>query len=122
MIWPLNFKKLGQNFRWFFCRFGDQKDISKLTNPYVLTRGETSSVKTSNISGVRCLETGITEVRLNVDAEAMEKDKMKTFVEEVRNTGLMLREPREYYPNNPFYGNEATAQGARIKPWEIVDE
>ena len=80
------------------------------------------SVKPSNVSGVRCLETGITEVRLNVDAEAMEKDKMKTFVEEVRNTGLMLREPREYYPNNPFYGNEATNKGARIKPWEIVDE
>ena len=94
----------------------------KLTDPQVFARGGTSIVKTSNISGVRCLETGITEVRLNVDAEAMEKDKMKTFVEEVRNTGLMLREPREYYPNNPFYGNEATSQGARIKPWEIVDE
>jgi hypothetical protein len=52
----------------------------------------------------------------------MEKDKMKTFVEEVKNTGLILREPREYYPNNPFYGIEATAKGAKIKPWEIVDE
>ena len=52
----------------------------------------------------------------------MEKEKMKTFVTEVRNTGLILSEPKEFYPNNPFHGVSTTRYQASIKPWEIVDE
>ena len=74
------------------------------------------------ILGVRCLETGITEVCLLVDKDSMEKEKMKTFVQEVRNTGLILKEPDQFKPNNPFQGILATQYKNRIKPWEIVDE
>merc|ERR1712212_1043363 len=70
------------------------------------------------VLGVRCLETGITEVCLLVDNDSMEKEKMKTFIQEVRNTGLILKEPDQFTPNNPFKGLISAKYQTRIKPWE----
>ena len=74
------------------------------------------------ISGQRCLETGITEVELLLEKEALEKDKMKIFIQSIKETGLSLQEPSQFQPNNPFYKVHTMRYQTRIKPWEIVDE
>ena len=72
--------------------------------------------------GQRCLETGITEVELLLDKEALEKDKMKTFIQSIKETGLSLQEPRQFQPNNPFYKVHTGRYKTHIKPWEVVEE
>ena len=74
------------------------------------------------VIGQRCLETGITEVALLVDKKDQEKDKIKTFTEAIRQTGLVLKEAEQFEPNNRFGGIASGRYQARIKPWEIVDE
>ena len=74
------------------------------------------------LPGQRCLETGIYEVELLIDKEALEKDKMKTFVGSIKETGLALQEPNQFQPNNPFHGVHTGRYHTRIKPWEIVDQ
>jgi len=74
------------------------------------------------VIGQRCLETGITEVELLLEKEALEKDKMKTFIRSIKETGLSLQEPSQFQPNNPFYKVHTMRYHTRIKPWEIADE
>ena len=73
--------------------------------------------------GQRALETGITEVSLQLRPEDMKKERMRTFVESIQNTGLLLEEPAQYKPNNPHHTKEREGKGTpSIKPWTIVDE
>ena len=73
--------------------------------------------------GQRALETGITEVSLQLRPEDMKKERMRTFVESIQNTGLLLEEPAQYRPNNPHHTKEREGKGTpSIKPWTIVDE
>ncbi len=75
------------------------------------------------ISGQRCLETGVTEVNLQLTAEDMKKERMRTFVESIQNTGLLLQEPEQYKPYNPYYIRDRDGKGkVPLKPWTIVDE
>ena len=75
-------------------------------------------------AGQRCLETGITEVNLQLTAEDMKKERMKTFVESIRNTGLILEEPEQYKPYNPHYihNRDLKMKNVPVKPWTIIDE
>ena len=53
----------------------------------------------------------------------MKKERMRTFVESIQNTGLLLEEPAQYKPNNPHHTKEREGKGTpSIKPWTIVDE
>ena len=74
--------------------------------------------------GQRCLETGVTEVSLQITPEDMKKVRMKTFVESIQDTGLMLQEPDQYQPYNPHLAIRPSdsAKGVPVKPWTIIDE
>ena len=77
--------------------------------------------------GQRCLETGVTEVSLLLRPEDMKKERMNTFIQSIQNTGLVLKEPDQYKPHNPFqvgaYHQKALqGKGPPVKPWSIVEE
>ena len=57
-------------------------------------------------------------------AEDMKKERMKTFVESIRNTGLILEEPEQYKPDNPYYiqKGDLKMKYVPVKPWTIIDE
>ena len=61
-------------------------------------------------------------MELLIDKEVLEKDKMKSFVSSIKQTGLSLQEPHQFQPNNPFKGVHTGRYQTRIKPWEIVDQ
>lgn len=71
--------------------------------------------------GQRCLETGLHEVYLAIDPESMEKEKMRTFLEAIKGSGIVLRERSQYLQYEPFrhLGGYKIKQ---VKPWEIIDE
>ena len=54
----------------------------------------------------------------------MKKERMKTFVESIRNTGLILEEPEQYKPYNPHYihNRDLKMKNVPVKPWTIIDE
>ena len=72
-----------------------------------------------DFSGQRCLETGISHVKLLVDEKSMEKGKMKIFVEAIKNSGLNLNEGEQFEPNNPFENLSFSRYETNIKPWEV---
>ena len=77
--------------------------------------------------GQRCLETGVTEVSLLLRPEDMKKERMNTFIQSIQNTGLVLKEPDQYKPHNPYhvgaYHQKALqGKGPPVKPWSIVEE
>ena len=57
----------------------------------------------------------------------MKKERMTTFIQSIQNTGLVLKEPDQYKPHNPFqvgaYHQKALqGKGPPVKPWSIVEE
>ena len=72
--------------------------------------------------GQRCLETGVTEVNLQLRPEDMKKERMQTFIESIKNTGLLLEEPDQYKPYNPYYTKDREGKGVPVKPWTIIDD
>ena len=75
------------------------------------------------IIGQRCLETGITEVHLQVRPEDMKKERMRTFVESIQHTGLFLSESEQYKPYNPHSMSPTDGKKCPpVKPWSIIDE
>ena len=72
--------------------------------------------------GQRCLETGIYHVKLLIDEKELEKDKMKTFIDTIKGTGLNLKEGNQFQPNDPFRNLKFSKFKTHIKPWEVVDE
>ena len=59
---------------------------------------------------------------LQITAEDLMKERMHTFVESIRNTGLILEEPEQYEPFNP-HGHMPEDKGVPpVKPWTIIDE
>ena len=74
------------------------------------------------IPGQRCLETGVTEVNLQLRPEDMKKERMQTFIESIQNTVLLLEEPEQYKPYNPYYTKDREGKGVPVKPWSIIDE
>ena len=92
---------------------------------FLYSNTDLSAVKiVGKVLGQRCLETGISHVKLLVDEKAMEKDKMKIFIEAIRNTGLNLEEGEQFKPNHPFGSTNLmnSRSETKIKPWEVVDE
>ncbi len=73
-------------------------------------------------TGQRCLETGVTEVTLLHNTDNQENEKMRMFIESIKETGLLLKEPPQFTPNNPFYGVLMLKNQAKIRPWEIPDD
>ena len=92
---------------------------------FLYSNTDLSAVKiVGKVLGQRCLETGISHVKLLVDEKVMEKDKMKIFVEAIKNTGLNLEEGEQFQANHPFGSTNLmnSRSVTKIKPWEIVDE
>merc|ERR1711973_782629 len=74
------------------------------------------------VVGQRCLETGITEVTLQIEPKDLEKDRMANFVQAIKDTGLILEEPDQYKPLNPHADLHDVSKVPPAKPWEIVDQ
>ena len=74
------------------------------------------------VVGKRCLETGISEVTLQLKDDDLTKDRMANFVEAIKATGLILEEPDQYQPFNPHADLHDVAKVPPVKPWEIVDK
>ena len=70
----------------------------------------------------RCLETGVSEVLLQVSEEDKEKEKMKKFISVIEESGLSLSEPEVYQPTNPHVSNFRKIQHRKIKPWTILEQ
>ena len=58
----------------------------------------------------RCLETGVSEVFLQVSEEDREKEKMVKFIDVIEQSGLSLSEPDMYVPTNPHIANHRKIQ------------
>lgn len=74
------------------------------------------------VLGQRCLETGISNVTVLIEAEELKREKVQTFLEALSDTGLTLHEEEQYLPYNPHYGLINNLPKSKIKPWEIIDE
>ena len=74
------------------------------------------------VLGQRCLETGITEVTLQLEPEDLKKDRMANFVQAIKDTGLILQEPDQYKPHNPHKNLHDVSKIPPVKPWEVVDK
>lgn len=59
-----------------------------------------------------------------IDKEALEKDKIKAFVNAISETGLILAEPDRFQPNDRFRLKDLKMgeYKTKVKPWEISDE
>jgi len=75
-----------------------------------------------SIIGQRCLETGITEVCLQLAPEDLKKERMGNFVKAIRETGLILEEPSQYKPYDPHAELHDLKKIVPIKPWEVLDD
>jgi hypothetical protein len=73
-------------------------------------------------SGQRCLETGITEVFLQISEEDLKKERMRMFLDAIKNTGVSLEEGEQFKPNFPHHNLEFSKFKTHIKPWEVIDE
>lgn len=69
----------------------------------------------------RCLETGVSEVHLEVSQEDREKEKMIKFIDVIESSGLSLREASVYMPTNPHISNHRKIQPKRVKPWTVLE-
>merc|ERR1719499_1525784 len=67
---------------------------------YNLTDGAALKVVGQVISQ-RCLETGVSEVYLDVSEEDKTKEKMVKFIDVIEQSGLSMSEPNIYMPTNP---------------------
>ena len=69
----------------------------------------------------RCLETGVSEVHLEVSQEDREKEKMIKFIDVIESSGLSLREANVYMPTNPHISNPRNIQRRRVQPWTVLE-
>ena len=69
----------------------------------------------------RCLETGVSEVFLDVSAEDKAKEKMVKFIDVIEQSGLSLEEPAVYMPTNPHISTFRKIQPRRVKPWTVLE-
>lgn len=67
----------------------------------------------------RCLETGLHEVFLELRDEDFEKEKMKLFVQAVKDAGLLIGEMEQYEQRNPFRGEWWKKS---FKAWEVHED
>ena len=87
---------------------------------YNLTDGAALKVVGQVISQ-RCLETGVSEVYLDVSNEDRGKEKMVKFIDVIEQSGLSLSEPKVYQPINPHIVNHRRIQHKRVKPWTVLE-
>ena len=87
---------------------------------YNLTDGAALKVVGQVISQ-RCLETGVSEVYLDVSNEDRVKEKMVKFIDVIEQSGLSLSEPKVYQPINPHIVNHRRIQHKRVKPWTVLE-
>ena len=69
----------------------------------------------------RCLETGVSEVYLEVSEEDKTKEKMVKFIDVIEQSGLSLSEPEVYQPVNPHIANHRRIQYKKVKPWTVLE-
>ena len=69
----------------------------------------------------RCLETGVSEVYLDVTEEDREKEKMVKFIDVIEQSGLSLQEADVFMPTNPHISNFRRIQPRRVKPWTVLE-
>ena len=69
----------------------------------------------------RCLETGVSEVRLEVSQEDREKEKMIKFIEVIETSGLSLKEANVFMPTNPHISNHRSIQRRKVQPWTVLE-
>lgn len=69
----------------------------------------------------RCLETGVSEVYLEVSEEDKTKEKMVKFIDVIEQSGLSLSEPEVYQPVNPHIANHRKIQYKKVKPWTVME-
>merc|ERR1719282_845422 len=69
----------------------------------------------------RCLETGVSEVYLDVSEEDKTKEKMVKFIDVIEQSGLSLSEANVYMPTNPHISNHRNIQPKRVKPWAVLE-
>eukprot|EP00090_Calanus_glacialis_P028310 TRINITY_DN45519_c0_g1_i1.p1 TRINITY_DN45519_c0_g1~~TRINITY_DN45519_c0_g1_i1.p1 ORF type:complete len:208 (-),score=65.62 TRINITY_DN45519_c0_g1_i1:29-619(-) len=69
----------------------------------------------------RCLETGVSEVYLEVSEEDKEKEKMVKFIDVIEQSGLSLSEAEVYQPTNPHISNHRTIQHKKVQPWTVLE-
>merc|ERR1711973_946456 len=87
---------------------------------YNLTDGAALKVVGQVISQ-RCLETGVSEVYLDVSEEDKTKEKMVKFIDVIEQSGLSLSEANVYMPTNPHISNHRNIQPKRVKPWAVLE-
>ena len=68
---------------------------------------------------------GVNEVFLQLESDALAKEKMSKFVAAVKDSGLVLGEGRQYQQREPHldvlnFHQEKTRRAGR--PWEVADE
>jgi len=73
------------------------------------------------VIGQRCLETGISEVYLQLSPQELQKERMGNFVKAIKETGLILEEPAQYKPYDPHADLHDLQKKVPIKPWEVLD-
>ena len=71
------------------------------------------------VVGQRCLETGVAEVYLKVDEGDLKKERMRNFVEAVKESGLVIGEGPQYVQENPHINLNNFKR--RLRPWEYPD-
>ena len=69
----------------------------------------------------RCLETGVSEVFLDVADEEREKEKMVKFVSVIEQSGLSLAEPAQFRPRNPHIPNPRAIERPQVQPWTVLE-
>ncbi|XP_040569508.1 large ribosomal subunit protein uL18m [Lepeophtheirus salmonis] len=76
------------------------------------------------IIGERTLQTGVLEVNLQMTQEELQRERMSSFVESIRKTGLSTSESFQYTQRNPFRQLSLASQKPKnnFKPWEVIDE
>lgn len=74
----------------------------------------------AKVLGQRALQTGISEVFLEVSEQDLKKERMRKFVEAVEGSGLNLSEGAPYKQIDPHRSDSNFNK--RFKPWEVIDE
>ena len=83
-------------------------------NIFVYSLTDTSTyINLGTILAKRCLESGIYEVRY--DLETTTSEKLKLFMKSVEEAGLKLTETKTYYHALP------QTRRRHLKPWEVHD-
>merc|ERR1719367_691717 len=87
---------------------------------YNLTDGAALKVVGQVISQ-RCLETGVSEVYLDVSEEDREKEKMVKFIDVIEQSGLSLSEPEQYKPTSRHMTHNWTIPKSKVQPWTVLE-